>query len=233
MHSVRSFAFVAAAATAVGMAAAPPARAGSFFDFEDGTLQGWQPTQTGGVGSSGVELHLGSQWAFSQHTGGLATQVSHDFAFVAGDILAFDMQAVTVPGGFGVAGYAGVTITFLNAFNVSQGGFSLLNTTGGLTTNQFLIDNAPHHYAQTMASFASTAGLVSTASLAKISLNFITTGGSNSSGPSNATVWFDNVQVGAVPELGTQALLLAGLGMTLLAAGRQRPRGRTGQDVAG
>ena len=143
MHSESQLRIGSIALAVASPVAALPARAGSFFDFEDNTLQGWLPTQTGGVASSGVESHLGRLMTFAQHTGSHVTSVSHDFTCGAGDDLAFDMQAIMVPGGFSVPGYAGVNISFLNAFNVSQGGFSLVNTTGAQGTNQYLVDPPP------------------------------------------------------------------------------------------
>lgn len=170
-------------------------------DFEDGTLQGWFATLTGGSGSTGVESRSGSRMAAVHHAGSSLTSLSKDFAFTPAATLAFDMQAIATAGGFGVAGYGGVTISFLNALNVSQASLSLLNTTNptSLGAMQSAVDASPHHYAGSMASFATAAGLASTASIAKITVTFLAYGGSNAAGASGASVWFDNVIVGAPP----------------------------------
>lgn len=142
-YSLRSAVFAAAV---VCSAAALPAHAGPLFDFEDGTLQGWLSANTVSAGSTLVELHNGSQMASAQHGSRGTTSLSHDFAFSGGSMLSFEMQAIAiraVGGGSSADAYSGVTASFLNAFNVSLGSFSLFNTTkpATLLANQFAIDN--------------------------------------------------------------------------------------------
>lgn len=230
MNPASKVSIVSAVVGLVCLAAATPARAALFFDFEDGTLQGWLPASTGGSGTTTLAAHNGSQMAFVQQThpanvgSTTARLLSHDFTYVATDLLSFDMQAVAVTGSAANA-VAGVTVSFLNAFNVSLGSFSLFNTTapGSLGPNQYPIDNQQHHYGEgaTMATFAAQAGINPALPISKISLSFVAYSNSFGSGLATGSVWFDNVQVGAIPEPGTQGLLLAGLGLTAIAAQRR------------
>jgi hypothetical protein len=190
-------------------------------------------TTTGGTGATAVEAHNGSEMASVWHShlaylpGTSSHALSRDFTYVADDPISFDMQAVatsTSPAGAVV----GVSVSFLNAFNISLGGFSLLNSTSPSSLDQsayqFAIDNLQHHYGATMATFAMQAGLNPSLPISKINLSFVSY--ANSYGPDLAygSVWFDNVQVGAVPEPATQALLLAGLGIMAMAARRRHRR---------
>jgi hypothetical protein len=223
--------FAAIAAAVSCLMAALPARADSFFDFEDGTLQGWLSGTTGGTGSSLIELRNGSQMASAQHTGTFTTSLSHDFAYFGSDPLSFNMQAIAVSSTSccnTAHAYSGVTVSFLNAFNVSLGSFSLFNTTNAasLGPKQFAIDNLQHNYLGTMSSFAAQAGVNTPDQIATISLAFTAQAETAPfyGAVSSSKVWFDNVRVGAVPEPDAQALLLAGLGVTLVAARRLRRR---------
>ena len=166
-------------------------------DFEDGTLQGWMPTQTGASASTGVEAHLGSQMAVIRHAGPNLTSLSTDFAYVPSAILAFDMQAMST--GAASGGYAGVTIAFLDALNVSKGSLSLVNTNfpSGLGQAQSLVDTSPHRYSGTMASFAASAGIASTSPITTVQVKFVASGAGF--GASTASVWFDNVTIGGLP----------------------------------
>lgn len=192
------------------------------FTFEDATLSTWLSATTGGSGSTSVQLHNNSQMAYVQHTGSLTHSLSHDFVYVATDRVSFDMHAVANPGGRSTQAYSGVTLSFLNGFNVSLGSVGLYNTTNpsGLGAHQLSIDNLQHSYDMTMASFATAAGIGAEISISKIGISFVTYAERSGGGVSAAAVWFDNVNV--VPEPGQWALMLAGLSATGLALARRR-----------
>jgi hypothetical protein len=216
---------IAAVAVAIGCLAALPAKA-AYFDFEDGTLQGWLTSTTGGSGSTTAELHNGSMMAYVLHTGAGTHYLSHDFTYVATDRLAFDMHAVSVPSGRGDAAASGVTVSFLNAVNVSVGSVGLYNTTnpGGLGAHSFAVDNLPHNYDNPMSTWADLAGIAPATPISKISVSFVSSANTSFFGDvSVAKVWADNILVGVVPEPSERVLLLAGLGvLALVVAKRQR-----------
>lgn len=204
--------------------ALPAHAAGAFFDFEDGSVGSWLSATTGGSGSTGVEMHNGSQMAFAQHTGALTHSLSHDFAYGAGDLVSFDMHAVANVAAPAQA-YSGVTMSFLNALNVSLGTLGIYNTTdpAGLGAHQFGVDNLQHHYGDTMSGWAALAGVAANAPVAKVGISFDAYAQRNFY-DSASKVWFDNVSVAAVPEPGQWALMLAGLLATAHTAGRRRRR---------
>lgn len=235
MNAVSSAKIVAVLVVIGCLMTALPARAVSAFDFEDGTLQGWLSSTTGGVGSTGVEMHNLSLAAFARHTGDGSHSVSFDFPYSAASLLSFDMHGVAVAVStayIGVAhAQAGVTVSFFNGFNVPLGTMRLLNVTTPtwLGPNDYSIDSQQHHYLSTMGDFAQGAGLAANAPIATISLAFGSTSqfvcGGNCVN-SNATVWFDNVVVSAVPESTERTLLLVGLATVAIIARRQRLHGR-------
>jgi len=227
MNDLRHHPFVAPlAALAASLALAAPVQAAdSFFDFEGGDVGSWLESTTGGSGSTGVETHNGSQMAFAKHPGSHMHSLSHDFGYVPGDVLSFDMQAVANPGPFTAHSFSGVSLSFLNSFNVSLGSMALYNTTNpaSLTAHQYAIDNLQHGYSATMSSWATVAGVSAGSSVAKVAVSFIASAQSFSgTNYSAAYVWFDNVRVAAVPEPGQWALMLAGLLATAHTAGRRR-----------
>lgn len=216
----------------LGILATPlPSMAGFSDDFEDGNHDGWFAATNGGSSTDGVELHNGSLMAYVAHTGtGSPTgprtsnenSLTHDFAFSASQSLSFDMQAVATSASTCCIAYAdgkaGVTLTFLNIFNVAVGSAGLYFSTSPslLAANENPVDSAQHHYAATMATFASLAGISDTSSISTVSLTFRAlgqfVGGGNIYPTASGTgkVWFDNVMV-AVPEPASYAMLLAGL----------------------
>ena len=170
-------------------------------NFEDGNANGWMETSIGS-GSTGVELHNASQMAFATHTGSGLHLLSMDFNYLDSGMLSFDMHAVAYPAG-GSNAKSGVTISFMNNFNVVLGSIGFINATSssllGLTDNP--IDNLQHYFGASMSDFSALAGLGAADPISKISLAFFaqaqTTGyfGDNSI----AGVWFDNVAVAHAP----------------------------------
>ena len=182
-----------------------------FDDFEDGNHDGWQTTTTGGIGSTGVQLHNSSQMAFVQHIGSGSHSLSHEFSYADDYMLAFDMQAVAVlsGGGSNVTLHAGsgVTVSFLNLFNVELGSISFVNTTNpeSLGPDSFLVDNNQHNYQALMSEYATAAELFTTDPISKINVSYWSWASqhyysaSGFTDRSSATVWFDNVTVSQVP----------------------------------
>lgn len=171
------------------------ANAAFFDDFEDGNHSGWLVSTAGGNGSTGVTLHNSSQMAYVEHYGDLNHTLSRDFSYSASDRLSFDMQALTIPSFFGYPVGSGVTISFLNAFNVGLGSVSLCNDKllpGFLGSTSYAIDQQQHHYDMTLAAYAALAGLNQNGSISKFSLSFWTWGEYDT----YALVYFDNVNVG-------------------------------------
>lgn len=204
---------------------AMPAQADPSCNFEDGLLCGWLPATTGGSGSTGVEAHNGSQMAFVQHAGVLTHSLSQDFNYAANDFLSFTMHAVANAGANGTHAASGVRVSFLNAFNVPLGSAGLYNVSSmtWLGAHDAFVDNVQHDYSATLASFAVLAGLAPTDPIARVSVSFAASGQTDFFGNvSTAIVWFDNVNVGVVPEPTERALLLAGLAMAGLLARRRR-----------
>ena len=220
------------------------ASAATFHTFEDGTTGDWQYATTGGISNTGVETHNGSKMAYVFQTGSgpingsttTSSSLAHDFVYSATELLSFDMHAVANtasgnPSGTKHSG-SGVRVSFLNAFNVSLGSFSLYNYTNPalLGANEYLIDNVQHSYSATMGTFAAQAGLGAQSAIAKVSLTFLSwaqySGGGNiyPNVGASSSVWFDNAGIGPVPEPQSIALLGAGLAFVLLAASRNRRR---------
>lgn len=185
----------------------------SLDDFEDGDHLGWlQTTVPGGrgaFGSTGVELHNGSQMAFIKHGGKGQDSLSQDFGYSENDILSFDMHAVANTGrsngGTILHSQSGVVLSFLNFLNAPLGSLSLVNATNpaSLGLSSVAVDSAQHNYTSIMSDFAAAAGLGVDDQISKISLEFFATGdfsfGGNivPDGRSDASVWFDNVSIGA------------------------------------
>jgi hypothetical protein len=176
------------------------------------------------------QRHNGSKMAYVQHTGAGTHHLSHDFAYVASDQLAFDMHAVSVPSGRGDHALSGVTVSFLNAVNVSIGSVGLYNTTNpaGLGAHQFAVDNLPHTYNSTMSTWADLAGIAAATPISKITVSFLSSANTSFFGDvSVARVWADSISVGVVPEPSERLLLLAGLGVLAVVVARRQ---RTGSD---
>jgi hypothetical protein len=214
---------------ALALFASAPASASNFHDFEDGTLGDWLSTVTGGTGSFGVELHNGSKMAFVNHNSAGSHSLSHDYTYSGGDNLSFVMHPVALVGD-GTNAYAGVTISFLNAFNVGLGSVGIYNaTTPGIApTGSVLVDNVQHSYSFLESTLSATAGIANPDSIARMSVRFIGVGQSSFFNPqSSGTVWFDNIGVSAVPEGPVSAMLLAGLACVAIAVrGADRRAGR-------
>jgi len=158
-------------------------------DFEDGNTSGWLESTTGGSGSTGVELHNGSNMAFVQHSySGLET-------------LSFDMHVIPNKG-TQVNASGGVKLSFLNSFNNALGSASLVNTTNpaALGPHDILIDGVQHHYSNLLSDYVTLAGLDATAPIAKFSLTYFAYSEHiQYYDASSSKVWFDNVNVSAVP----------------------------------
>jgi hypothetical protein len=200
--------------------AGSPAVAQVAFGFEDETLGPWLPATNTGSGSTGVEMHNGSMMAFARHSGGGFHGLSYDAVYAPDAVLSFQMQAVALAGFSGcctpVHSAAGVTLSFLSAFNAPLGTMSLYNVTNTswLGSTDLAVDSAQHDYRATMRTFAQQAGLQSSAGIAKISIAFRAIGDTVCTpgcGSSSSSVFFDSVTISAVPEGETASLLLAGL----------------------
>jgi hypothetical protein len=198
----------------------------SAFDFEDGSLDGWLEVTTGDSGSTGIAAHNGSEMAYAEHTGSYMHGLSRDYDYIPDNTLSFDMQAIANSGGRSTQAWAGVQVSFLDSFKSTLGSARLLNVTSGITLgdNDRGIDSTQHHYENTWADYASLAGLDPTdGNIDHISLLFYTEAQTNYpfGNRSYATVWFDNVEVEAVPI--PSAFLLLGSG--ILGLGMLKRRG--------
>lgn len=214
------------------MVAASAAGAGCPSTFEGGNLGDWLFATTGVYGSSGVELHNGSQMAFVNHVGGHGNNYGHSTTssslsctlnYSAGETLSFDIHAVALIGtGFGGPAHSGsgVRVDFLNAFNVALGSVGFYNYTdpGMLGPHEFPISNTQLHFEALMSDYAEL-GDVSPSAPKKISLTYLAwaqfVGGGNiyPNVVGSASVYFDDVAVGAVPEPSTSVLMLGGVGL--------------------
>lgn len=232
-------------------ALAIPAPAMAFLDdFQDGDTAGWRESTDGGLGSYGVQSKNDSLMAYVQHTGDGSVyasganwhSLSRDFSYDAAHWLSFEMLPVA-SGTRGCCSYAqakaGVTITFLDIFNIALGSAGLYYTTSTsiLAPGEVALDAAvQRHYEAPLTSFASLAGLPVTAPIARVSLTFKAygqwLGGGNiyPTGRGSGTVWFDNVQVSAVPEPASAAMLLAGMA-ALVGMGAWRQRALRGDEL--
>lgn len=203
-----------------------PASAANSCNFEDGLLCGWQPSTPGGSGSTGIEQHNGNKMAFAAHTGNLSHALSQDFTYSATDQVSFFMHAIANFGGRATNSASGARFSFLNAFNVPLGTAGLYNVTSNswLGARDSFVDNQPHTYSFSLGSVAALAGLTPTSPIAKVSISFTSSAETNFFGDAgSASVWFDNINVGVVPEPDRSALLLAGLtGLAFIAWRRQR-----------
>jgi hypothetical protein len=169
-------------------------------DFEDGNADGWLVTSSGS-GSTGVELHNASQMASAYHSGGGFHMLSKDFNYVGSDSMSFDMHAVAYTNHSSQA-MGGVKLSFLNDFNVVLGTTKIAYSTteSWIGANDLLVDNVQHHYEASFSDFAALAGLGSIDPISKLSISFFSQAQTTDSYyhyKSNATVWFDNVTVGA------------------------------------
>ena len=182
-------------------------------NFEDGDALGWQETIVsgyGGTGSTGVELHGGSQMAFVYHRGEGKHSLSHDFDYVADNILSFDMHAVATIGynfyGNPLHSNTGVVISFLNFLNNPLGKLTILNATNPASMGPDIVtvDSTQHNYKADMSDFAAQAGLGAGDPISKITLDFFATadfysgGNIYPNGASSAKVWIDNVSITTV-----------------------------------
>ncbi len=217
---------------ALGSLAATPAAYAAFVDdFEDGDTVDWLETASGS-GSFGVQPHNASQMAFTTQSGNGSHSLSIDFGYMADSLLSFDMHAVASTGGSSSHGItqaaSGVTLSFLNAFNTVLGKFRWMHHTSpsSLGPTDILIDGLQHEYGLglSMGDLAAQAGLGATDPISKLSLSYFTSAQTNVfNDRSNATVWFDNVEVSAVPVPVAAWLMGSGL-IGLLGFGRRRQR---------
>jgi hypothetical protein len=171
-------------------------------NFEDENADGWLLTSSGS-GSTGVELHNASQMAYATHTGSGFHMLSMDFNYLASNSLSFDMHAVAYPSSASNA-ISGIELSFLNNLNVELGSTRLANATelSWIDTTDLLVDNVQHHYEASFSDFAALAGLGATDPISTLSISFFAQAQTTNypyNNRSNATVWFDNVNVSAVP----------------------------------
>jgi len=192
-------------------------------DFEDGNLDGWTSSSSGGTATFDVVLRNGSLRAHLRHVSNTATRdhsaLSRTVDYTATDWVSFDMEALAFLGQDGarrVDGLAGVEVSFLDAWNVPLGWAGLFNVTSTslLGANDSAIGDTQQHFSATMAQYAALAGLGESAPIAKMSISFLADGdySPGSMGVptlrSGGDVWFDNFSV--VPE--PASLLLLALG---------------------
>ena len=199
-------------------------------DFEDGTLDAWAQSNSGGAATFNVVEKNESYRAHVRHvsntTTGDQSSLSITVDYTATDWVSFDMEALAFLGQYTYRtkhGLAGVQVSFLNTFNVPLGKAGLNNVTSSslLGTNDLAIGNTQQHFAATMAEYAALAGLGDSDPIAKMGFSFLAYGSFSSGGNiypnvrSGGDVWFDNFSVGTVPEPATLCVL--GLGsLTLL-----------------
>lgn len=196
-------------------------------DFEDGNTSGWLETATGNlIGSTGVESHNASLMAFAKDTGATSYSLSHDFSYVSDQTVSFAMHAIanSNPCCGILHASSGVTISFLDIFNSTIGSVTIANATDPSLTD-ILVDNLQHDYSASMGVFATQAGLNPTDSISKINLSFFasadTSGNSAGVAHSSSTVWFDNVNVNAVPVPAAAWLFGSGL-LSLVGVARRK-----------
>jgi hypothetical protein len=209
------------------LALAPSAQAAIVFydDFEEGNHDDWALSTTGGTGSTSVVEHNLSQMAYIDHTGIYRHTLSHDFSYAPGDMLSFDMHAVTVAADHNTQSSAGVTLSFLNGFNTSLGHISLINPTDPamLGAYEYEIDGAQHHYSNLMSTYVAQTNIADESAIESLSLQFWAQGQTSIfNDRSKAQLWFDNVQVESVPI--PSAILLLGGGLMGLLGVRYRRR---------
>ncbi len=174
-------------------------------DFSDGNTNGWLDSTTGGSGSIGVESHNASEMAFVHHTGSGLHSISRDFVYVPSEILSFVMHAVAKQGvGFGTPpnAMAGVSISFLNAFNQSLGSLRLVNSSAPafLLAKDIPVDQLQHSNSLSMATYAAVVGLGAADPIAKLNLSFFSLAETQFFGvSSDAEVWFDQVKITTSP----------------------------------
>lgn len=187
-------------AAALSLSAAPALAL--FEDFEHESLAAWRSASTGGSGTHGVELHNGSRRAYVKHVGSASNSLSIDVPYSPNAWLSFEMQAITVMDRLSrLHAGAGVTISFLNSFNVSLGSVAFDNSTDPAqpAAHVYRVDAQQHTYNSTMAEFAALAGLAPGAAIAKVSVTFGGWGGSFGSAHSLASLWFDNFAASTSP----------------------------------
>lgn len=207
-------------------ATAIEANAGIFYDdFEDGNLDGWTQSNSGGTATFDVVSKNSSLRAHVRHVSntdsGDYSSLSKTVVYNATDIVSFDMEALAFLGEYTYRirhGLAGVKVSFLNTFNVPLGSAGLYNVTSSsmLGTNDSAIDSTQQHFSATMVEYAVLAGLGASDSIAKMSISFIAKGSYSFGGNiypnvrSGGNVWFDNFSVNSVPEPTTLSLLAFG-----------------------
>lgn len=197
-------------------------------DFEDGNTDGWLLTSNGS-GSTGAQSYNGSQMAFVSHSGNGQHLLLMDFNYLGSNALSFDMLAVAYPSGSANA-MSGVEISFLTSMNTELGSTVLANSTTSswIGIHDLLIDDVQHHYAATMSDFAALAGLGATDPISKLSLTFFTQAQSYYSygtHTSSATVWFDDVTIGASSMPVPAAVWLFGSGLLGFLGAVRRKKG--------
>lgn len=201
------------------LTSATSAKAATVFldNFEDGNALGWLETVIGNtLGSTGVESHNASLMAFAKDTGATSYSLSHDFSYVSDQTVSFTMQAIanSNPCCGILHASSGITISFLDIFNSTLGSVTIANATDPSLID-ILVDTAQHDYSASMAVFAAQAGLNPADPISKINLNFFASGNTfgNVSGVahSSSAVWFDNVNVNAVPVPAAAWLFGSGL----------------------
>ncbi len=192
-------------------------------DFEDGNADGWMETYNGS-GSTGVTTKNSSQMAYSSHSGSGKHLLSMDFDYMGSSILAFDMLATSYTNR-GANAASGVELTFLDNWNAVLGSARFINVTSAswLGDNDVEIQDLQHNYSDSMSSFATLAGLGGGDAISKLSLSFFAVGQTDWVYNSSATVWFDNVTVGAGAVPIPAAVWLFGSGLLgLLGASRKK-----------
>ena len=219
-----------------GVLFALPASAAPFFDdFEDGNLDGWAPSNTGGTATFDVVDRNASNRAHVGHLSHTSTgdesALSITFAYAATDQVSFEMEAVAFLAssiGITVHGLAGVRLSFLDGLDVPLGSAGLFNATSAslLGPNDSAIGITQQSFSATMAEWAAQAGLGDVDPIAAMRLSFLAQGdfffGAEiyPDARSGGDVWFDNVAV--VPEPDTLALVSLGLSAMCAIARRGR-----------
>jgi hypothetical protein len=194
-------------------------------DFQDGSLLGWSATNTGGTGSTGVDLEPGiandpnnlAAWAY--HIGTGTEALTQDFNFAPNAILSFDMLtlATQTTGTLVYNAWSGVKITFLDSLNTDLGNISFFY---GTDSTGNVPDQNWHSYLASMNQLTALAG-TNLIDPTKMSLSFWATGTNGNVGDSHAKVWFDNVNLTTVPVPPAVWLLGSGL-VGLVGIGRRK-----------
>lgn len=197
-------------------------------DFEDQNHDGWYIT---GSGSTGVTFINESYMAYASNSQSGSLSLSREFDYEQNSLLSFDIQALASTGstndGSTTHAASGFTISLENSFNISLGEVTFAYATSStlLPSNAYTIGNTIDTFEAPMSDWADLALVDPMSTIANIELEFWTIG-RHADLPRGraaiATIYFDNVEISAVPIPG--ALWLFGSGIIGIVAIRRKSK---------